>query len=463
MTSGNLTLLLRKSKLTAAPVAQPRTGRWHRLLLLVAAVGMLATAACTKGTSDIGVGLPDANVNTGAYLIDTITVRASTVLRDSVVTSTSSNLLVGRTYDPLLGTLTARSYFRLGVGNGFRIDPLFRYDSLVLVMKPTAYRYGDTTKTQALVEVHRLIDPIAIPTIKPSFASRKLTNLRYDTATVLNKGGVAPQKLARRTTSLRIPLDKSFGQDLLANAQAGKLTTQDDFDVYLPGLVLTPAAGDNATILGLSATATDAAMTLYYHDPMNPTVVLNNTFTLASGGRHFFQVAAARNGAVGYLPTTSLQAVPAAPTGEQTYIEGALGLQTKLEFPHLTDVQQFGANLTVTSATLTALVPSATLTPFLPAPPSLVVSTSSIDNRPMGTYVAKVDYKNAISPTTGINQGSYQWSIASYCQAVFNHTIPNNGFLVSSFTPDLPSRVVLGSPRNAQNKLQLRLYFIRVQ
>lgn len=461
MTSGNLTLLLRKSKPLAAPAAQSRTGRWHRILLLLAVVGALATSACTKGTSDIGVGLPDANVDTGAYLIDTITVKSSTVLRDSVVTSTSNNLLVGRTYDPLLGTLTARSYFRLGIINGLRIDPLFRYDSLVLVMKPTTYRYGDTTKTQALVEVHKLLDPISAT--RPSFASPKLTSLRYDTKNVLNQGGIAPRGLARRTSTLRIPLDKSFGQDLLANAQAGRLTTQDDFDVYLPGLVLTPADGDNATIIGLSATSADAAMTLYYHDPANPSVVLNNTFPLSTGSRHFFQVEPVRNGSIGYLPTTSLQAVSSAPTGEQTYIEGVLGLQTKIEFPYLTNIQQFGNNLTITNATLTALVPSSSLTPYLPAPPSLVISTSSIDNRPVGEYLPEVKYLNAMSATTGINQGSYSWSVASYVQAVLNRTVPNNGFLVSSYTPDLPSRVVLGSQRNAQNKLQLRLYFIRIQ
>ncbi|MEJ7665650.1 MAG: hypothetical protein WKG07_42085 [Hymenobacter sp.] len=27
----------------------------------------------------------------------------------------------------------------------------------------------------------------------------------------------------------------------------------------------------------------------------------------------------------------------------QTFVEGVLGLQTRLEFPYLTDVQQFGA------------------------------------------------------------------------------------------------------------------------
>ncbi|MDJ0367214.1 DUF4270 family protein [Hymenobacter sp. H14-R3] len=455
-----MTPLLHKSKQLAAPAAQPRTRRWHHLLLLLAAAGTLATAACTKSTSDIGVGLPDANVDTGAYLIDTITVKSSTVLRDSVVTSTSDNLMVGRTYDPLLGTLTARSYFRLGVISGLRIDPSFQYDSLVLVMKPTTYRYGDTTKTQALVEVHKLIDPISAT--KYSFASSKLTNLRYDPKNV-NRGGSPPRGLARRTATLRIPLDKSFGQDILAKAQAGRLTTQDDFDAYLPGLVLTPADGDNATILGLSAKAADAAMTLYYHDPANPTVVLNNTFPLSTGARHFFQVDAVRNGSVGYLPTTSLQAVPSAPTGEQTYIEGVLGLQTKLEFPYLTNIQQFGNNLTITSATLTALVPSATLTSYVPAPPSLVINTSSVDNRPVETYLPEVKYLSAISATTGINQGSYSWSVESYVQAVLNRTRPNNGLLVTSLAPDLPSRVVLGSQRSAQNKLQLRLYFIRIQ
>ena len=74
---------------------------WGRLLALLSLVAL--AASCTNTVSDIGVGLPDANTDTGAFLIDTLTVRSSTVLRDSVPSSNSPYLFVGQYTDPLLG------------------------------------------------------------------------------------------------------------------------------------------------------------------------------------------------------------------------------------------------------------------------------------------------------------------------------------------------------------------------
>ena len=470
MISGNLTPVLHKNKTLAGPRRVWAWGRLPGALLLGLA---LLAAGCNKDVPTIGVGLPGAQTNTGAYLLDTLTIRASTVLRDSVVTSSSDYLLVGRYTDPLLGTLTAKGIFRLGVPGTFHPDPTFQYDSLTLVLKPDTYRYGDTTRTQALVQVHRLTDQLS--TTKPLFAAPRFTPVNYDSLHVLNRGGAAPVVRTRpNTNALRLPLNDVLGRDLLARGQAGLLTTQDDFSAYLPGLVLTSAATDDAAIVRFSASAAEAAMVLYYHDPTNPTAVLSSSFTVAGGGRHFYQIKANRNG-IPNLPKSSLQAVSSALTGEQTFIEGALGLQTRLEFPYLTDVQQFGQNITVTSATsLTAIVPPVTLTPYLPPPPSLTVSFTDANNHPQGIYVnsgiagtgqqsAGVPYLIGISAQTNIEQGTYSWSMATYCQAVINRTIPNNGLLLSSATPDLPNRVVLGGPRNLANKLKLRLYIITAE
>jgi len=446
-----------------------RTAYRSRLPYALLLVLALLAASCTKDVGNIGVGLPDAQTNTGAYLIDTVTIRASTVLRDSVVTSNSDNLLVGRYTDPQLGTLTAKSYFQVGLTGAFHPDPTFVYDSTTLVLhtatvtKPDSYIYGDTTKTQALFEVHRLKDPISIT--KPSFASPKLTSLEYDTTKLLNYGGVATRGRVRPTqTILRLPLDYSFGSKLFLNGQMGLLNTQDLFDNFLKGLVLTPAPGDDATIVRLSASTGGAALMLYYHDPTNPTVALSSTFSLASVNRHFYQVKAGRSTAViKNLPTTSLQSVSSSVTGMATVVEGALGLQTRLEFPYLTDLQQFGANLTVTNAQITALVPTATLSPFVPVPPNLTISFTDANNHPTGPYVPSVTYTSGVSSTTGIEQGSYNWSVGGYVQGVINRTVQNNGFLISSAAPGLPNRVVLGGPRNTTNKLALRIYFITVK
>lgn len=452
--------MLRSNKVFA-PLAA-----WSRLL---AVLGLVVLAAgCTNTVSDIGVGLPDANVDTGAFLIDTLTVRSSTVLRDSVPSSNSPYLYVGQYTDPLVGKLTARSAFRLGLPSGYAPDPTAVFDSITLILKPNAYRYGDTTKTQALVEVHRLSRNTPIATTKYSYTSPRLTQLGYDSTHVdslLNRNHVAPRGRARPSLrTLRLPLDGAFGQQLLARGKAGRLSTQDDLDAYLPGLVITPAAGDEGAIMGLSATSTDAVMNLYYHLPTDPTTVITSSFSLAGGARHFFQIRANRDvAAIKNLPKTSLGSVNSALTGNRTVIQGALGLQTRLEFPYLTSLRQFGNNLTVTSAVLTASVPTATLTPYAPVPPALSIYYTDAVNHPTALYQSGIAYTTGISTLTGIEQGTYTWSVGDYCKAVLANTIPNNGLLLASATADVPSRVVIGDSRNALNKLSFRLYFIRVQ
>ncbi|WP_229725506.1 DUF4270 family protein [Hymenobacter baengnokdamensis] len=464
---------MQRSSSIAGSCQLRRWYQWPWVLLL--ALGLLATG-CSQDVSNIGVGLPTANTNTGAYLVDTLTIRSSTVLRDSVVTSNTNSLLVGRYTDPQLGTITAKSFVRLGLTSSFIPDPTAVYDSLTLVLTLDNYRYGDTTKTQSLVEVHRFTDPNnAISATKVSFASPRLTPppsysptlLNYDT---IQRKNVAPIARARPTlTSLRLHLDNNLGRQLLAAGQRGQLSTQDALDSYLPGIALTPAPTDDATIIRLSATSSGAGITLYYHLPTDPTTVLSTFFSFAAGNRHFYQVTADRStaGATSStnFPQMSLQAVPAALTGQQTFVEGALGLQTRLDFPYLTDIQQYGAHITVTSAQLIAPVPAFSVlqSPFVPAPPPLIVTVADGSNRVQATYLANVPYMSGISSLTGLQQGYYQWSIATYVQQVLNRNVPNNGLLLGSVTSALPDRVVLGSAQNKDSKLQLQLYFITVK
>lgn len=449
---------------------------WGRLLALLSLVAL--AASCTNTVSDIGVGLPDANTDTGAFLIDTLTIRSSTVLRDSVPSSNSPYLFVGQYTDPLLGKLTARSAFRLGLTGTFSPDPTAVFDSVTLLLKPDNYRYGDTTKTQALVEVHRLNTGISFT--KFSYTSPRLTTMDYDSVNLLNynpitKVNAAPRNRARlNVATLRLPLTPAFGQALLTRGQTGQLSTQDDLDAYLPGLTITPADGDEGAIMRLSATSTDAVLRLYYHVPTDPTTVISTDFSLALGGRHFFQFRANRNLAgISNIPRTSLGVARSAQTGERTIVEGALGLQTRLEFPYLTDLRQYGNNLTVTNAQMTAYVPNGTLTPFAPSPPPLALYYTNANNQPLTLYsdrsntatsnTAAIPYLSSISPLTGVQQGAYNWQLTDYVQAVLANRIPNNGLLLASSTPDVPSRVIIGSPRNLQNKLAFRIYFIRVQ
>ena len=459
----------------------------HILLSQLLGLGLLLlAAACTSTPGNIGVGLPDANANTGAYLVDTLTIKASTVLRDSIITSSSSSLLVGRYVDPQLGTITAKSYVSFGLNGTFALDQTMVADSLVLVIKPlpsaaisstTAYselnnpntRYGDTTKTQTLVDVHRLNSFIA--STARGYSSPKLTPMPIGSRVRAASSNDDLKKVIRRARpnlpSLRLRLNNAFRDELMASAKSRSITTQEQLDVLYPGLALLPDAADNAALVQFDATATTSGLILYYHDPIDPSTPLNYSFS-TSTGRHFYQTELDASATVlapltTSLNPTSLQQLISTRTAQQVYIQGLLGLQTKLEIPYLTNLRNFGKNLIITSAVMTAEIPNNTsgaYTNLLPPPKLTVTTTDQGNHQGTTTIQGGVAYSTAVSSLAGISQPGYSWSVLNYCQAVLNNQTVNNGMLVNTATPLLPERVVLGGPNRSVNKVQLRLYLI---
>lgn len=139
--------------------------------LLLIVLPLLAGLSSCDPANDIDLDLPNTNATTGTEYIDTLTVRTSTVLVDSVATTSASALLMGRYTDARLVTLTARGFARLGLTGGpFEPAATARYDSLVLVLAADRYRYGDTTRTQE-VSIHRLRQPLRATTTYYAFST----------------------------------------------------------------------------------------------------------------------------------------------------------------------------------------------------------------------------------------------------------------------------------------------------
>jgi hypothetical protein len=463
--------MLRKSK-QVLPV-YPLAGSWHRLLLGLSL--LLIAAACSTTPNNIGVGLPTADANTGAYLVDTLTIRASTVLRDSIITSSSNNLFVGRYNDPQLGIITAKSYVSFRLASLFTPDQSQIADSLVLVLKPLPVsasnpyaRYGDTTKLQTLVDVRRLNS--FVPTTQYGYASPKLTPMSGRVgATSVNENITLQKRRARPNLSnLRIRLNPSFRDELMRAGKSRQLSSQEQLDALYPGLALLPAADDNAALVQFGAATDGAALILYYHDPTDPSTAISYSLDLATG-RHFYQAEADRSAIAGLNTlTTSLQKIDASFTTQQVYLQGLLGLAIKLEIPYLTNLRSFGKNLIITNAVMIAEVPPTTVGTNLAPPTPLSLYTSDQSNRQLsliGTTnildnTAIFPYNAAVTSLDGFNQGGYTWSVLQYCQGVVNNQVQNNGLLLNTTAPTLPNRVVLGGPLRSSNKLRLRLYLI---
>ncbi|NJK95048.1 MAG: DUF4270 domain-containing protein [Bacteroidales bacterium] len=126
------------------------------LMLTIILAGIMF--ACSNDTSfTIGEDLTD--IKSSVIVVDTTTIISYTIKADSLQTSGYSKALAGRYSDGAFGTVTASSYFQLALPSSLSIDENSRYDSICLILKPTGYCYGDSTKDYTL-QVHKLAEDL---------------------------------------------------------------------------------------------------------------------------------------------------------------------------------------------------------------------------------------------------------------------------------------------------------------
>lgn len=300
----------------------------------------------------------------GTIYTDTLTVKTSTVLADSVRTSAPDVHLAGRYVDPLFGTIDAAAFFRLSLEFQLDLGTTAIYDSLVLY-SPYNYAYGDTLKPQKF-SVHRVAEEI--DPVKNYYNN---SSVAYN-ATPLATKTFMPTPQSNTSLSFRLPDD--LGREIfnLSGTAAGQTNTE--FYKVLRGLALIPDAA-NTAVLGFPATNRALNIKLWYHtttESVPKSFQLSAVLTTNAGGSiraGFNRVRADRSGTVlsGIKP---LQPLPAASTGNRTYVQDALGIRTKIEIPYLKSLASRGpvfvnrAELSI-KPDLTVVQPGMTLPPYL--------------------------------------------------------------------------------------------------
>lgn len=436
---------------------RPRAARRRAAAPLLAT--LLLLAGC-EATTDFESALPASSSPLSADYTDTITVRTATVLTDSVVSSESAYLLLGRYQDSRLGTIVARSYLQLGRSTTEPPDAAAVLDSVVLVLGADAYRYGDTTRLQHL-RVHELQTDLRGTATYYTADARP-----YDATPLAEKTFRAGRTRPELRVRLAQAAGRALGQRLFEAAQLGALSNADELLALLPGLVIAPDATDDAALLRFPVAS--SALRLYYHLPDTPDAAQSLDLLASYGPMHFYQLEADRRGTLLSSLSSIRQAVPSARTAEETYIEAGLGLQTKVEFPYLTELKQLGGRFVINSAVLEAEVPAGSENRLLPPPAALTPRLTDAGNYGRAYFVdansqlITASYQRGISARTGLERGSYAVPLTSYCAQVLAGTLSNHGILLGPGTDDVAERVVLGSGQNPEAPMKLRLYFTRI-
>ncbi|NMD02873.1 MAG: DUF4270 domain-containing protein, partial [Bacteroidales bacterium] len=199
--------------------------------------------SCTSEDFVIGRKFLDSSVRT--IMIDTCSVKLSTVSIDSVKTSNKNSVLAGRFIDPIAGTTVCTAFIPFGVPVQPQLpEHKLIFDSLQLVMCLGDKWIGDTTRFNSF-RIHKLTEPVE-PREGGAFYSTN--SIPFETEP-LTEFSFKKESLRGDSVSVRLPDD--LGSDLFEKVRVfdeSVMGSQERFSNYLPGFALT-AGDDNKNVL----------------------------------------------------------------------------------------------------------------------------------------------------------------------------------------------------------------------
>ena len=412
----------------------------------------------------------------GVLYTDTLTVDASTVLLDSILTSNTANLLVGRYTDPILGIVEASSYFHIANADTLRsvVDTAGRkavtwirnpskVDSIRFILPYSSYQ-GDTLQRQTF-KVTQLADDAILDATKTYYSNSNAPVLKTTVLGQVQNVNVRPIKNKNiisgvgRFDTLRIPIsDPTFVNFIKSQRD---LTTKDDvligtgFKNKIRGLALTSESAKNAAILGISADF--AVMKIYYNykytytllnkaataDSIRvtvDTVKANDLFiglytrvTGAANNARFNKITATRSGAFNKLvhPTDALHSSQA---NSQVVLQSSTGLAMKVKFPSLLKLKE-RKDIAINKAELVLEPNSSSYT----LPPDLILMESNNSNQPIrstttgeGSLLFVLGEASTAAYVTKSN--NYTFNVTSSLQNILSGRNKTNGWLLSADT-----------------------------
>ena len=307
-------------------------GKKGRIILSFFVFGIILIGSCTK-TNEFTIGKNFVESQTRLQVIDTFSLDLSTVLLDSVVTSSKNIAFVGQYKDNIFGSINCNSYFDLAYESFSELDEKAVYDSSAFILQYSNYNYGDTTSLMS-ISIHRLTENI-VP---------------YDKSYLFNTSSFHYEPQATGTvsfypvphssdTAVSIPVN-SLGEELfnLIRVKDEKISTQEWFTDYLKGFVLTSGTTNNKALIGFKASSERLVMKIYYHLDNEEPEKKEITIKMGEATHQFNNVKYDLTNTSLYNIKMEKNEVPSTETGNQVFMQGMIGLIPKLRFPSLEDI-----------------------------------------------------------------------------------------------------------------------------
>lgn len=322
----------------------------ERFLWLLCPLLWLLTSCNNENLNDsdflVGDAFTDSNIR--VVLIDTLTVEMSTMKLDSIMTSQSTRMLVGRYADPVFGAVSASSHMGL-IPSEYAIDVEAEYDSIALYLNFDGYYYNDTTMTNT-IQVKRILK-----TLRP-FEGDDF----YNTTTVeyheddLGFFSYSPRPMEADTLQLKLTDD--FGSDIFQRLQEDLITSSDEFVDYFKGIALLPGEDDNGSVIGFSKELGASFVRLYFSTAEENERVqeyIDFNLNLAEAPVPFYNQIITEN-PIDPLKTLINKEVNLSSSDADglSFIQSGLGIASRVQFPNIKNIFDIKGQGTIMDAVL---------------------------------------------------------------------------------------------------------------
>ncbi len=291
--------------------------------------------------------------------IDTVNLRLSTVLEDSIVTSSSPRHLIGYHQDDAIGSIRSKSFFTVSLDSVDFPDEDAEYLSAEFELFYDGYYYYDTTRDFTIG-----LSPIAKELeLDDDGFLYNITEVDYREEESIGELTFIPRPNRNRTIS--IPIDDEYGRGIFDFAlnEENDVFFDDFYDRY-PGFVLEPDTSSTECFLGFS---------------LNSRLLVNYSLAgeeyemiFPASGVRFNQIINNRGESPLVDLTTLKEDVSSRQTGNEAYLNSGFGMAIKVEIPFLQDIREILNDNFITEATLVLRPVRDTYGDLTPLPDGLI-------------------------------------------------------------------------------------------
>lgn len=399
-------------------------------------------------------------------MVDSFSVRMSTVKLDSIPTSATTVGLIGFFENSATGSVQANTYANFDLTStisGISDEEVF--DSITIQLFYSGYQVGDTTQLQKL-QVYRLTNQLALREADDSKTYLYNTSSFPHENTSCGKLDYYPNDA---DGSIEIRLDDAIGQDIIQKVMddADEVANNTNFNEYLKGFVIMPTYDSGRGIIGFSADSTQ--LTIYAHHMDFEKVEDTFAFTVSSDNTYYNQIITDRSGTPFESLSGQREELLSTSSGNLAYIEGSAGVVARIDFPSLNDIFKL-ENKILLKAELELRPADETYETELPTKLDFYKTDKVNRIGDQLTYTNSSGSSVSLEASLSLDElyhdnSSYTIDLTTFLSDELsgNYYDTNDGLIITVPLSDLLSTadlLILNGEKNKSNKPKLKLYFL---